>query len=669
MTTTDAVNTTGSLAFVYPAMKVYLGAAGGAAPPDSSPTAFSGVWCERVVQSASGSRLDYADLRYNLNTPLQNRTQPANFARMVDVRLPASPEIKIARGDYVRESAQVQMQGDSLTAQVQLRPYHFGAPCKGYWVRSGPTSDKVIVQDDIVFNPLVDGIIRPNRSDQYLPGSQAANRTAIYMTHPESLDTTASRTRIGETATYWSLRQAALYLLWTLSWDNNEFVRAEFIETPTTTDAAVLSDSFISGPQLRDVRIPIGTYLPQALDILLIPLGYNWYVDYDRATKPIIKFFKIGAGTEKEIKLQAVGATLSLADSNCNQFSVDNAIGDSFNQVHILGDYRRKEVTLPLFPYWPKSKDSIDAWTLQKDGEKYRGNETVWRMWIANEGADWNPENDSTGRPGGTVSIPYFGTLDSPVTYYTNGQVFPGVERVHRRIMAEPITSARVATSQLIGDTQPAQRPQTLPHVVEYSTDNGATWNFAEPHWSFQVLPDQIGILFDGHEIPMELYEAGSNARLRITGTIASDKRIEYIAPDVTADAVNGRKFRQVLLQPDKFRRIQRQTTGPFASVLIDDHTTADEVDDSTLIEEQAKAIRNQNHFADVSAEFRLPGWHVEYKIGDLITKVAGREISLNAAPAGASVNRYVQIVERRFENSDSGGPSTVLIVDRGVAQ
>ena len=140
MSTTDAVNTTGSLAFAYPAMKVYLGAAGGAAPPDSSPTAFSGVWCERVVQSASGSRLDYADLRYNLSSPLQNRTQPANFARMVDVRLPSSPEIKIARGDYVRESAQVQMQGDSLTAQVQLRPYHFGAPCKGYWVRSGPTS-------------------------------------------------------------------------------------------------------------------------------------------------------------------------------------------------------------------------------------------------------------------------------------------------------------------------------------------------------------------------------------------------------------------------------------------------------------------------------------------------------------------------------------------------
>jgi hypothetical protein len=225
----------------------------------------------------------------------------------------------------------------------------------------------------------------------------------------------------------------------------------------------------------------------QALDILLIPLGYNWYVDYDRATKPIIKFFEIGAGTQKEIKLQAPGATLSLTNSNCNQFSVDNAIGDSFNQVHILGDYRRKEVTLPLFPYWPKAKDTLDAWTLQRDGDNYAGNETVWRLWIANEGADWDPAADSTGRPGGAVSIPYFGTLASPVTHYTNGSVFPGVERVHRRILEEPLSTSKTAGS--------TQREQRLPHVVEYSTDSGSNWKPAEPHWSIQILPDQIGLM------------------------------------------------------------------------------------------------------------------------------------------------------------------------------
>jgi len=124
------------------------------------------------------------------------------------------------------------------------------------------------------------------------------------------------------------------------------------------------------------------------------------------------------------------------------------------------------------------------------------------------------------------------------------------------------------------------------------------------------------------------------------------------------------------LVQPDKYRKATRQTTGPFATRYdATNYPHSFTVDDTSLISVQAEAIRNQNHFADVSCEFRLPGWHTEYKIGDLITKIAGREISLNAAPTGASQNRYVQIVERRFESSDNGGPSTVLIVDRGVAQ
>ena len=181
---TDAVNTSGQLAYAYPALKVYIGDSSGAAPPDSSPSIFSGVWCERVVQSASGSRLDYADLRYNLSAPLQNRTQPANFARMVDVRLPSSPEIKIARGDYVTEKADVQMQGDSLSAQIQLRPYHFGGPLTGAFVLSAPafvdnpSTAEGWLRDDIVFNPIIDGRLLGNRSDITIPASVSASRTA-----------------------------------------------------------------------------------------------------------------------------------------------------------------------------------------------------------------------------------------------------------------------------------------------------------------------------------------------------------------------------------------------------------------------------------------------------------------------------------------------------------
>jgi hypothetical protein len=123
------------------------------------------------------------------------------------------------------------------------------------------------------------------------------------------------------------------------------------------------------------------------------------------------------------------------------------------------------------------------------------------------------------------------------------------------------------------------------------------------------------------------------------------------------------------MFQPEKFQSRWRQTLGDYASVFADGTLLADEKDDTEEIQSYAEKLRDQNHYAELDCEFRLPGWHLEYKIGDLITKINGREISLDAAPETAPVTRYVQIVERRFELTASGGPSTVLIVDRGLEQ
>jgi hypothetical protein len=183
-----------------------------------------------------------------------------------------------------------------------------------------------------------------------------------------------------------------------------------------------------------------------------------------------------------------------------------------------------------------------------------------------------------------------------------------------------------------------------------------------------KICPDQIGVYFDGHDIPVELYEAGNNHRLRITGVVAGDTRLKVTATRSATNAVNGRLFEKVLFMPDKWQNIKRQPNFEFASRFVYGDYPADERDDTAAALAYAEKIRDQNHFADLSCEFRLPGWHDEYKIGDLLSEVDGRELSLNAAPAGSTVNRYVQIVERRFEMG-SAGPETVLIVDRGVTQ
>jgi hypothetical protein len=628
----DTLNTTPTLAYQYPELTVCIGDANGNAPGTD---VFSDVYARMVVQSAGGSRLDFATLEYALTSHLQNRTQPADFTRMVDVLIPTpTNKIKLHRGDYVTETTRVDQSSESLTAQVQLRPYHFGDPCTGYTVWHEADGQEQRIEDDIVFNPMVDQRILFNKSSKLR--SNVGGNTINLWIHPEAADDAVGADYHLQTRQEWALKEAVMAICWELN------QQQQFVDNPTQAD---VDSALSSAPPVRDLRIPLGVSLHQALDTLLIPNGYNWYVDYKTdALKPQIKVFTIGSGTQKELKFQAVGSTLNLDNSNLNQFEVSNAIGDSFNRVIVLGDFERAEVTLDLYPAWPAADDSINPEDIAKDGPQYPGKETVWRLWIANEAGDLDPGITRLGQ------LPAVPQLQDVFSKY-----FP-----HRRVIEDPLTYW--SENDYGGDND---RKQRFPIKLEYSTDAGYTWQPEDPEWTVRLCPDQIGVLFDGNEIPTILYEAGDQARLRITGTVAGDARLKADVPKQSG-AVNGRDFQQVLAVPDKFVKRWRQEYGLYASVLTDTGNPADERDDLAEARSYAELIRDRNHYADVTCEFRLPGWHDEYKIGDLLTKIAGREISLNAAPTGYT--RYVQIVERRWEMG-SGGPSTVLIVDRGLAE
>jgi hypothetical protein len=624
----DAINTTDALVQRYEEMVVLLGAEGGAAPNPGD--TFEDVYCSTVVQSA-GSRIDYADLKWALREPLQDREQPASFARMVQVELPDVDNTRMVIGDYISEGFRVDGQSESLVATVQLRPYHFGSPVTGYRVWDAIDSTQRMIADDIVFNPTIDEKTVFNRSNKYRSESLGDGFSGFIWTHPELADSLVGETYQGQTRNEWSLYEAVQSLIELLNPDQ------EFIARPITVDLDVLNDA----PPLRNVKIEMGLYLPQALDKILIPLGYNHWIDYTQ-DKPTIMFFKIGVGEEKELLFprSELGAVLDIAEANVNRLAVDNSIGDSFNQVIVYGDFEEAEVTIPLYPGWPSSGDTKTPEDLAKDGVDYPTNQTAWRLFIANEAGDMDP---AVARLGQTPAVPDF------------GEVFT-IATPHRRTMGEPLTYQNVTD---IGDG----KQQRQPIVLEYSINSGADWLPAEEGWTIKQCPDQLGVLFDGKEIPTELYDAGSSGRLRVTCTVKGDYRCRGYAAK-QAWAVNARIVEQVLMMEEKFQRRYRHSTGALASVLTG---TADERNDLSEAEEYAEKIRDQNHYADVTCEFRLPGWHLQYEIGDLITKVAGREITIDAAPSTAPVRRYVQIVERRYEMSEGGGPSTILIVDRGV--
>lgn len=627
MAITDAVNVDGDLVFVYDRWVTCLGDEDGNAPTVSD--LFTACTATKVVQSAGGQRLDFAQLQYALTDYLTDREQPSSFKRMVAVYMPDSSQTRIHLGDYVQETEAVRQNGDMLSGSSQVRSYHFGEPVRGYMCYSMITNAQELIEDDIIFNPIVDGRTLPNRSSD----AYESNGDAYRFVHPEQCLTEQAEAYQSDVPELWTLSEAVLTVCVALNSDE------EFIENPTESELSVITDE----PPLRDVKISLGWRLPQALDRLLIPFGYNWYTDYAVAGKPKIKVFKIGEGTEKILYLQAPGSYLDLSESNVNQYEVSRSIGDSFNQVLVYGDFERYEVTLPLLPAWDAEGDNLEGTDLDKSDENsdYVGKELVWRQWIANEAGDLDESRD-------------FGSLDFTV---------PRLDEVfttwvpHRRNIEEPLT--------YVGADEKKQR---RPILVEYSTDAGASWLPIPENWPVKLLPDQIGILFDGDQPPDELITAGDEARVRITGTIAGDARLQGLAERGGGTlAANGRLFEQVLMAEDKFQFRKRLDSGDYKSVFTDiTGTTADEIDHTDEILDYAEKIRDQNHHAEVDAEFRLPGLHLEYEIGDLITSIDGRNINLDAASSASATHRYPQIVQRIFEFGDDG-PFTVLTVDRGT--
>jgi hypothetical protein len=631
---TDALNTAGEQHFLYPDWQTLIGQAGGE-PPGPGDN-FENVRATRVVQSASGSRLDFAELEYALTTYLIDRVQPADFSRMIEVTLPDGIDTRLHRGDYVSETERVEQDAESLTAQSQLRPYHFGEPVKGMLVFDPASESGKVIPYPVTFNPSVDDQIRFNRSDKTPAGGEP-----FYWLHGEAAWTPLSREYHEVTeAQEWTLAEAVEAVCDMLNGDET------FIANPT--DFSILDDA----PKIRDVTIPLGKYLPQVLDMLLIPLGFNWYLDYRSGNDdPQITFFEIGVGDEKELWYQAPGESVNLAFSNVNEYEVSRGIGDSFNQVRVLGGFKQYEVTLPLYPGWPETDDEITPGELNKtsEGGQYEGHENVWRLFVANEDGTLDP---TAPRLGVTPVVPDLSAVSDP-----------WVPR--RRNIEEPLTYMGQEGDP---DTE-ERRPFFLEYADEVDEDGDPSWKPVPEDWSVRLLPDQIGVYLDGDSPPQDLFDAAEDLRMQITGTIMVDERLVGEALR-QSHAVNGRDYELLLDMPDKFVFRERLTTGDYASRF---HTSsnpngADERDDSTAITEYAEQIRDKNENAEIDCEFKLPGLHIEYQIGDLLTRINGREISLDAASEDAPAQRYVQIVERRFEYGNDG-PMTVLVVDRGVQQ
>lgn len=502
--------------------------------------------------------------------------------------------------------------GESKVLIARVVPYHFGFLVHGQEQYNYRTGGVEKVPLDLEFNPVVDGVAVDNRVPSFV--DQNPEEYSIWV-DVEGTRSTAAEEFHGDPIWDWELR----YIVETLCEMANPL--ETFIKNP---DWTYIDDLLQDAPKVQNVVLGLGYHLCTYLEAVLQRHGYNFQLTLEQNAsgqlEQRITFYKIGSGTVKRLWLQEFNEQLNLAKNNIDEqrgLSLSVDISRLANHLLLHGARGERELTIPLYRGWSMSDDGTVP-TAAIDSP-------IGRRWVANEGGDYKGLRAEIGDPPdlfGNNTIPRKRVLEHCLTYFPN-------------------TTIR------------------QPPVLEYSTDNGATWTRMEGSGgdedglqaAWTLLPNEIGIMFTDETLPTELQATDdAELQLRITGTVRDDKRLKYETEQAT-DSPNSNLVERLIDVSDQFFHRQRATTGDFASQLSGDY---DQRDDTETLEEYGEQLLKQDSAAHLQFACTIPGFSTEYQIGDILTKVQGRNIDFNRHSLTAGLKKYPQVVGLQYDISES---------------
>lgn len=577
----------------------------------------------RVSRQAGGRSIVSATFSYDLTKTgerLVDLKTPAKWKRIVEIRrVDDQDEAKSAVlfwGELTAQDLVIDENGESATVRASINPYHFGndengGVLKGYFVKNPieptgeeeegeePPTEIEMHDGGIAFNPVVDGKPRPNRSK--FEHSEHEYRLWV---DTESVRTGSAQTlsNDGEESIGWTLRGALDTIQKAVNGDE------EWIENDDDPGAITDEDSIA----LKSVELPIGATLPEYLDRLLSPLGYSWFVAFGidevgESTRSI-KVFKFAKGTKKKFLFQRHGEDYKPAKSSVPRLSVSTDVGKLANKIVCQGAIEEREITIELVKGWASGEGDLQVDQLKRSdpNSMYKEYPDAYRLWVGNEAGD-----------------------------YTNIRYTPAPIPDFSEVFSEYVPKRRPIDDCLTYDAKKVR----LKPLVEYKLEE--TWITVPPEWGYQVLTDQLGIRFTGDTPPEELVELGSEARIRITGTIKGDKRIEATG-DTTDSSPLGRNVRMILDVSDRFFDRKKVDDGDYKSEL---DGAGDEQTDTTKLQEYCDKLTEVEGAADLMVSASTFGISTEFEIGDLIEKVEGREILFDRHSEDADEERFPQVV------------------------
>lgn len=540
--------------------------------------------------------------------------------------------------------------------EFRVGRFHFGEPIIGMYERwkltkkedegakSSLKKKKPENEDEItllpvapLFNPIIDGEVRGNmRPDRTGPGD-----CALWVDW-ESMRSSKAR-ELQKIKYYgqgafernkdqflWTLPRALHTLCWCLN------PKQKWIKNPTIgeIEEVVEKDTGL----LRHRGLRIGMHLNEALDALLGPLGYTWSLDLNAdKKKPKIHFHKRGSGKEKVLYLQKPEAKPAPSKLNVGDGQISMGSHATTNQVIVMGDHKKWEVTIPLVPAWRDTFDGLTDENTAKDGrggylpedegtktylntEYYRD---VHRKFVANEAGDYNGFRPRIRKAADLTNI--FGH---------------GV--VPRRRRAHPCLT-KLSTGEPIGDNG---------YVIEVLFPTTRYWqplDTLQDHGEVVILENEIGFLFDGLLVPPEVQAHNDGIRFRMTCTIVDDERLVHVEGPYPKSA-QPETVTTVLDEADRFHYRQIDESSIHYEQVKNGALIADVVDDTEEIEKFAERQVEAWDMLDVDGGCTVIALDGEqYHLGDVLTQILGRGIKLNATP-GSTNKRNPQIATISYD-------------------
>ena len=577
-----------------------------------------------VDQMAGGRRLDSATFEYMLpgTQKAKSEFQDLDFSSFTQgevsilVQPPGAAAFPVHWGKISGYSIRHDSSGEFVVLNSRQELHHFGDPIQNIpiWLRSGGI---LRVQKPLIFNEEIDGQIFANKCSKLHAG---------FMPHfidPDSVRTLNAMSYQRAFAQLWNLQEAVDFLC---SW-LNPF--QTYIRNPILAELAKLPTD---NKLIRNHEIKYGLHLPLALDAILEPYGFGWYVRLV-GTERRIQFFRRGAGFVRTFEMQKPGEQIDLTKTNVEAVNIGlDVTSRAYNSVRVIGDFEHYESTFELMPAWEAALDASTDDDLAKDAESWKTNpklSRVWRDWVLNEAGDYQ----RSGYPRAKDLNSIFGKDN----WYPN-----------RRKFLPCIT---------LGDDG-APIGQTGGIMVEWYDGTDSTWKpldeIGPEARHVRILERECGIRFDGAVPPYELMSQGivfgssqglaSGARIRVTATIVSDKRVSRARAEPASLIADEKEL--VLEVPSRFKhREVLSTSNNYSGVKAKTFKTT-EVNDFTLagilVDELLENWNQSSIDGNVTLTSHL--FDVQQALGDPLGGIFGRNIKFGTNVAGTKFPTVVGI-------------------------